>query len=270
VSKQSNPALIGAFVIGSLAVLVTFLLVFGGGTLLRETQSYVVHFDGSISGLRVGANVNFRGVPVGEVKDISVVYDTADQSFSIPVSIDIDERRFILATGGGVSSGEEDQMPALVESGLRAQLVMQSFVTGLLEVQLDMTPDTEIVYRGIGSPTEIPSIPSTAQQVSEQAERLVAQLHDVPIRELISKAASAASGLDELLNSPDMQALPGTLRRSLRTLDGTLGEVSGESDLYHRVSAALDEIAAAARALRLLTEYLEQNPEALVRGRSNR
>ncbi|MBW2416156.1 MAG: MCE family protein [Deltaproteobacteria bacterium] len=272
-SKQANPALIGGFVLGAVALLVGFVLVFGGGRLFRDVTEHVVYFEGTISGLRVGANVNFRGVRIGEVTDISVVYDVAELSFSIPVVIEIDNRRLVLAGTrlGGSTMGD---MLDLIDKGLRAQLQVQSFVTGLLDVQIDIFPESEAVYRGEGPPFEVPTLPSPAQVMVERAQNFITELQEMPLQEFAEAATSAAEGLDRLANSPDTQALPGSIRRSLRELDATVVEVreelAGDSDLYHRVSAALDEVASAARALRLLAEYLEQNPEAVVRGRQNR
>jgi paraquat-inducible protein B len=270
VSKKANPALIGGFVVGAVALLVVFVLAFGSGRLFRDVTKHVVFFDGSVSGLRVGASVNFRGVRLGEVTNIAVMYDMQDLDFSVPVTLEIDESRFVVVSQE-VDLAKESEIRDLVQVGLRAQLAVQSFVTGLLEVQIDLFPGTEVVYRGPGPPLEIPTIPSTAQVLVERGQQFVSKLADIPFDELIAEATGAAAGLDALLNSPDTQALPADLRRSLRGFDTAVNdmreEVAGDSDLHHRISVALDEVAAAARAMRILAEYIEQHPEAVVRGR---
>ena len=69
-SKKISPALIGAFVLGALVLLIVAVIAFGSGQLFRKTQEFVLYFDGSVNGLHVGAPVKFKGVEVGSVKDI--------------------------------------------------------------------------------------------------------------------------------------------------------------------------------------------------------
>lgn len=272
-SKKANPALIGGFVIGAVALLVIFVLVFGSGRLFRDIAQHVVYFEGSISGLRAGANVNFRGVRIGEVTGVRVVYDESDLSFQVPVTIEIDNNRLTVVDVVGEELPPREELKSLVENGLRAQLNVQSFVTGLLEIQLDFFPDSEVVYRGEGFPYEIPTIPSTAQVLAQKVQKFITEVQDWPLDKLVADVTSAAAGLDALLNSPDTQALPGSLRRSLRSFEQTVTdareEFTGPSELRHRVSVALDELAAAARAARVLADYLERHPESLLRGRQN-
>ena len=61
-SKKANPTAIGAFVVGAIALIILTLIILGGGKFFSERARYVTYFDGSIQGLREGANVNFRGV----------------------------------------------------------------------------------------------------------------------------------------------------------------------------------------------------------------
>ena len=79
-SKQANSKLIGAFVIGAIALFLAGLMVLGGGQLFTKRETYVIYFPGSVNGLKVGAAVNFRGVTIGEVTDVRAVYNAADET----------------------------------------------------------------------------------------------------------------------------------------------------------------------------------------------
>ena len=62
----------------------------------------------------------------------------------------------------------------------------------------------------------------------------------------------------------DMRLALTKMRATLETVDGF---VEPTSPLAVRLNAALEEITSAARSVRLLADYLERNPAALVRGR---
>ncbi|MEE8143619.1 MAG: MlaD family protein, partial [Planctomycetota bacterium] len=74
-SKKSNPAMIGIFVLGALVLGVAGIIILGGGLFFAEEIIWAVYFDSSLKGLEVGAPMSFRGVPVGSVKEIVGIYD---------------------------------------------------------------------------------------------------------------------------------------------------------------------------------------------------
>ncbi len=84
-SKKANPTMVGMFVIGAVALVVAAVLIVAGDTLLQDRRQFVAVFEGSVKGLRVGANVMFRGVRVGYVTDINVVLDEDQDYFFVPV-----------------------------------------------------------------------------------------------------------------------------------------------------------------------------------------
>ncbi|MDH3840604.1 MAG: MlaD family protein, partial [Chromatiales bacterium] len=119
-SKKANPAIIGGFVIGAIILAVVALLAFAGGRLFADTDTLVTYFEGSLRGLRVGANVTFRGVKIGEVTDVSVTTDARTLEFSIPVIITINNDKFVVVGGDDVEN--EGDLQDLIDNGLRAQL----------------------------------------------------------------------------------------------------------------------------------------------------
>jgi paraquat-inducible protein B len=313
VSQKVSPTLIGAFVLGSVVLVVIGLMVFGGGRFFTERVSYVAYFEESVSGLNEGAPVNFRGVKVGSVSHIEVQLDAQDLSVRIPVYIQL-ERRRIREVRGAVPEG--GVIPDLIERGLRAQLQLQSLVTGQLYVQLDLHPDRKARYvRPDGPDPEMPTIRSSMAEITETIESL-------SIQELVTAAQQALGGINALVNSPDVaQILSGinqlvnspeilqlvtdadiaigelrafirntdghvddldenlekTLEEANKTLQGiqetlivaqeTLSIGADESPMRYELEQVLSELASAARSIRVLAEYLEHNPDALLRGK---
>ncbi len=88
-SKQANKTVIGAFVVGAIALAVAAIMIFAGGKFLTRYNTYVMYFPGSVKGLNVGAPVVFRGVKIGSVKTIDLRYDSKTLQVQIPVLVEI-------------------------------------------------------------------------------------------------------------------------------------------------------------------------------------
>ena len=95
-SKQVNKTLIGAFVVGAIALLVAALVIFGSGAFFKNRPKFVMYFDTSVKGLNVGSPVNFRGVPIGAVTDIQLLFNTEDLKLKIPVFIELYPERIVV------------------------------------------------------------------------------------------------------------------------------------------------------------------------------
>jgi paraquat-inducible protein B len=146
--NRANPKLIGAFVVGAVALVVIGVLLLGGAELLTAKRTLVAYFEGSVKGLNVGAPVEFQGVKVGSVTDIQLQFLTAANEFRIPVFIQIEPGQ--MTQVGRQVDAQGQLLKPLIERGLRAQLEMQSLVTGQLMVQLGFLPDTPIRLVGDG------------------------------------------------------------------------------------------------------------------------
>ena len=163
----AKPAAVGGFVLGGLALGVVAILLFGGMRLFSTTIRAMVVFQGSVAGLEVGAPVTFRGVKVGTVQGLKVQINVPDLKPLIPVFLDLEPEQ-IAWTNGSTQTASGD-MQGAVAAGLRAQLSLQSLVTGQLNVDLDFHPGTTALL--VGAPDgvlEIPTIPSDLQQLKDQ------------------------------------------------------------------------------------------------------
>src|SRR5512143_1986566 len=92
-SKKANKTLIGAFVVGAIALIIAGVVIFGSGKLFAPVRKFVMVFAGSVKGLNVGSAVIFRGVKIGAVTDIQLRVDPKNMTAVIPVYVEIDPRK---------------------------------------------------------------------------------------------------------------------------------------------------------------------------------
>ena len=200
-SARANPMVIGAFVVGAAALLVVALLVWGGTGLFRTRLDYVLFFDAAVTGLNKGAPVLARGVKVGEVTDVQLRWGTP----VIAVYIAVEPQ----ALKGTAEAGPARAIERAVrEDGLRAQLRMQSFVTGVLYVALDVRPDTPIVLRGLDPRVpELPTIPTDLEVWTAKLERFAATIEKVPLEQMAQTTAAVLEDVKKIVESKETRDL---------------------------------------------------------------
>lgn len=209
-STEVSKARIGAFVVGGISLLILGIILLGGKKLFSENADYVLYFDGSVSGLSIGAPVVFRGVPMGNVTKITLVANSRDESVTIPVYIRIDESTIarINADGEITDSVREEIIRRMVRRGLRARLQMQSFITGQYRIELDFFPGTPARYHTSNHNLEIPTVPSPMDEFQKTLTRL-------PLEAIANSLQQALDGVAELAQSKE-------LRQSISALQATL------------------------------------------------
>jgi len=192
-SKPANKTMIGLFVLGAIALVVIAIVTLGSGKLFKRTTTAVCYFEGSVGGLNEGAPVVFRGVKIGTVKDIAFRFDPKKVHVTIPVFIELEQRR------KGVTKEEiVDTYKQLIDRGLKAQLEMQSIVTGQLQVALDFYPDKPIKLVGIDPEYfEIPTVQSPLQELGKKLEK-------IPVDQIFQKVLVAVEGIEKVVNSPEI------------------------------------------------------------------
>jgi paraquat-inducible protein B len=226
-SKQANPKVIGVFVVGAVFLVAAALLVFGGGRFFKERKQFVMFFQGSVQGLSKGAPVAFRGVKVGSVTDIKILFDSRDNELRIPVYIEIEPDRLtepkdVPLEKLMVEAKDGNILGYLVQKGLRAQLDLQSLVTGQLFVNLDFFPGKPARY--VSNQTdlvEIPTIPSSLEVLSKTVEQL-------PISDLASKANKALRGIERWVNSQEFKEIVNSTNQTMKNLAATTQTINEE------------------------------------------
>ena len=205
-AKAANKTLIGAFVVGAAVLVTAGIMVFGTGRLFQERSTFVLYFEGSVKGLNIGAPVVFRGVRIGMVTNISIRASSEDLSIKIPVLIDI-ERDKVDEVGTAEFDTPGASLALLVAQGLRAQLMLQSMVTGQMMVGLDFFPGEPAEYHGDGSMLEVPTIQTEFQQLAET-------LKTVSFEDMFEKLEATLVGVERLVNGPDTQELLANLNHA--------------------------------------------------------
>jgi paraquat-inducible protein B len=267
-SETRKPLLIGSFLLGGLFLLVAATLLLSRDSWFSQPAEYVVYFTGALDGLDVGADVTYRGVKIGSVREIRLSYDRNIKDVVMPVIVRIQPNR-----SAGKRSFDKI-LEQLVQRGLRAQLQTPSLLTGKAIVALDMFPDSPGYVR---EPNEvelpaIPSVPSRIDQAANLLNDLVADVRELPLRELIDSANQALKGIERLSRSDDLNKGLHSLSTTLANLDrlsrrletqlpallASAQQNSGE------LNAALGEIRHAAVGVR---QTLEQTNRLLGDGR---
>jgi len=306
--RRANPELIGVFVLGAVALGAGVVVVWGSGRLFRHTATFVSYFSGSVNGLSLGAPVKFHGVQIGSVTQIRSRLAQAatmrPDEFRVPVWFDIDLQE-LSELGGRPPALDRTRVDELISLGLRAQLALESVVTGVLYLSLEFFPDSPVVLVHADRPEifEIPTVPTTLERASVVVTKLMEQIEKSDIDVAVHSITAAVDGINGLVRSPEVtravtaarealesirrlseaaeprvQPMMGSIeatgagaRDSLRHLDAALGDlqllIDTEGPLNVELTRTLADLGDAARSVRDLAGYLERNPNALLVGR---
>lgn len=227
-AKRANPKVIGAFVVGGVVLLVVMLFAFGSVKLFATRIPIMMYFEGDLSGLDTGAAVNFRGVRIGSVTKVIIRYDPQTLAARIPVYAEIEPDRMTLIGGPPQSFFHPGQnIPLLVQRGLRAQLASESLVTGKLVVQLNVLPETP--ERLVGADPgyyEIPTIPSNLEELRQSVAGIVNMLANARIPDLITDLRRLVSNLDDKIMALDTSETVNDARALINSVRGHVDDLA--------------------------------------------
>lgn len=227
-SNKANPTYIGLFVVGALALAILAVIVFGRGRIFAQNEEFVLYFQDSINGLDIGAPVKFKGVRIGQVRRIYIRYNQLDESPHVPVIIEIDVGRLKNYFNVNVDLNDPVVFKEQVEVlGLRARLQQQSFVTGLLFIELDYLPGTTPVFvqnvpPGQKGMKEIPTLPSGLVEVMQTVNKVVTQIGEIPFADIGIKLNDILTKLDDGISQIQFKELNDGTLRVVNQLDSIL------------------------------------------------
>jgi paraquat-inducible protein B len=221
-SKPVNPMTVGGFLVGGLVLLIAGLLVFGGGQAFKDKGEYVIFFDSSLNGLNVGAPVKLQGVQIGRVTEIALRFDSESTQLLKPVVIEIDpaaihDPRGRPLTPGATEEGRRKNAQKLIDGGFRARLEMQSLLTGLLYVEINLYPErpprlTHIDYRNL---PELPSVPTTTDVVANTLDEVIDKIRKLPLEEMVTDLSITLREIRDIVRSDETRRSQTALARTL-------------------------------------------------------
>jgi len=228
--SPAKPALVGAFVLSGLALLVGAIMLFAGTHMFKHQVGAVTYFQGSVAGLEVGAPVTFRGVRVGSVTRIGVTINLKDLASRIPVYMEVDPSAVKLEGRG--DDDDKGVFRRLLAAGLEAQLSMQSFVTGELRVDLDLQPGAHAAYLGgDAAGDEIPSSPSKLQSLEDQ-------IAELPLKQIADNANQTLTSIQHITDELGSRVGP-----LLDSLQQTSDSAHGTIEAAHVAVTHIDRLA---------------------------
>jgi len=256
-------------------------------------ERYLMYFGGSVRGLSIGAPVELRGIKVGQVLDIQLQLNAETADFQIPVLVEVEPERIVVVGDPARLQGGR-AIERLAERGLRAQLKAGSLITGQLYVDLDFHPAdrSQTVWQGEGFRI-FPTVPAVLDAITDKLNGVLDTVAALPLAQIGTDLRDAVAGAKAVLASQELMDAVKGLDLALREVRETTAGVDRE--LIPKVAAALDqaratlrsvdglaspesataqelrrlmqELAAAARSVRTMADYLERHPEALIQGK---
>ncbi len=332
-----SPTVVGLFVLGALVLAIVALFSFAGVNFFSKPERFIVYFDESIHGLDEGSPVKLRGVRIGRVVGLKVRAITPEASGAgeprSVVAVVCELSRDVVADAGGESLdvSDREELRRLIDSGLRAQLGVIGYATGLLYVELDFYDPAQYpaTVRDFAEAAylEMPAVPSKSAEFLRNLDEILTNVKDVDfpglaaeargliadlrgevrgadlasltrewtaagravsdlaaspeIKTVLANAASASARLESVLAGIEAATGPGAEQFQLALGDARLAMrqltettlvlkrfLNAQQHLGDDASRAFIRLGEAATAIGRLADFLERNPDALLRGRT--
>jgi len=246
----------------------------------------VTYFTSAVRGLNAGAAVEFLGIQVGTVRDVKLVIDDASGTARVRVVLEVQPERIIAP-----DQARDDPFVVaqrMVRNGLRAQTKTASYITGQQVLAVDFVPGAapaELVLDG--KEWVLPSVGGGLDNILTAVSGISAKIDRLPLDQIagnlnvtLRSAAGAMGSVQELVRKTDAgltpalkrlpeiaQALQEAAVRAGRTFGSLEGSYGQNSQFNRELERAMTQVGDTARSIRILADYLDRHPEALVRGR---
>ena len=243
--NQANYTKIGFFMLTACALIVGALVYLGGFEKGEDEFLAETYFSNSVSGLDVGSDVNFRGVKIGKVKQISFVgmqypeVVESDHRQKIHVEMSLNKKIFRIDE----NMNPEKIMRRIVAKGLHAT-VASSGITGLSRIELHYpkmkVDDKDMPW--VPRTIYIPPAPSILDNASDSLTRILDQLNKINIVDMWSNAVHTISSAGLALDS---------MNEIMETQKGN-------------ISVMMDDLREAASNIKEFSNEVRANPASLL------
>ncbi len=269
---------------------------------------FVSYVDGSVRGLATGAPVQLYGIQIGTVSNVQLQFDPNGLTSRVAVKMLIEPDRIVRPDQPTTNQKPVDVARALVRRGLRVQLQTTSYLTGALAVAFVFQPDApggDSVGVDDGL-IVLPSVPGGLDSITSGLSEVSAKLGRLPLDDIAKNLNATLAGVSAVANGPELksalnsmssavanvqdlvkkvdagltptlkrlpeiaQSLQGTVDRANKLVGSVDTGYGGNSDFRRNMERLLVQVSDTARSVRLLADYLDAHPEALIRGRTNR
>ncbi|MBF0422036.1 MAG: MCE family protein [Magnetococcales bacterium] len=273
----------------------------------RRKMPFMMYFDRSVRGLKPGAPVEFRGIKIGSVTEISMEFDRANTSFRVAVMGELEPERVKEIDDRNLVESSDELLQILVDRGLRGQLETANFLTGQLYVNLVMRPETPVHLVGMQNRyKELPTVPSNLDEISASVTSLLKKLQTFPSEEIGKNLNETLAGMKKTVTSPLVLEAVKAMRDSLNQLKATMVRIDGKVDplgrdlsaatqaatkvltstdqlminlnefmdpdapLNYRILELTKELTATSRSIRAFVETVNRQPESVIFGKERK
>ncbi|MEI6335021.1 MAG: MlaD family protein [Methylococcaceae bacterium] len=245
----------------------------------HRTVKVVMYFDESVRGLTLGAPVLLRGIPVGKVTAINLEIDGKTAEIHIPVVVEVEPDRIIVVNKQD-NMTVKSNIEQLIRKGLRAQLQTGSLLTGQLFVALDLFPNSKVVtHSNTTGYQEFPTTPNPLNQIVNSAQAIMDKISKLPLETMtaeINKTLASLQGTSKAATTTlgTANGTLGTLDQTMKSADKTmtsaqkvLTTLEPGSTTQYELNQLLQELTQTANSVKQLTDYLQEHPDSLIRGK---
>jgi len=263
-------------------------------------RKFVLYFNESVRGLSVGAPVTLYGLRVGEVAQVGLHFDSVTKTFRPRVLVTFFPDQLVarmtarqqVEGGKALLAFEQEARIKLLrqnveERGLRGQLKTGSYLTGELYVAFEYFPNApKVKLDWTRDPLELPVVPGGFANIEAKLSSILTKIDNMPLNAIGTEVKDALAVLNQTLKDAglmlknvdaklvpegtrtleDMRRAIGSADRVLKNTDATL--FGKDSPAPQDLRDTLQEVTRAARAVRILVDYLERHPEMLIRGKT--
>ncbi len=218
-SNKANPTTIGAFIVGAIILIITGILIFSSDAWFSKNDRFIVFFAESINGLSVGAPIKLNGVQIGLVTEISVERDIKLNKILVPVVFEVNPQKISNYSDLKQRAMDDAGIADLIKQGLRMQLQLSSLLTGQLFIEARFLPDTPAkLYGHRPDMVEIPSIPSSSEEIQKTLRQFLADVKTVNIKKFFHNLQKTLENIEQITGSEQTRTTLTALNTSMLDL----------------------------------------------------